>query len=110
LEKIANRAYKEIAMSPEYSCDGFTKKCGQVLSEEIKARRYDKYQVDYYTKREFKTTILFSYTYFFYWYIARNLQRIFFSQKIHFCMFWCALKMPHSLLRIIRPMLKIIGR
>jgi hypothetical protein len=109
MEKIAERTKKDLVESQNYSYESFSTFCGQILSQEFQARKLLLRQ-NYYTETSFTKDLLLSPKYIAHKYGANFLQKILLGSVFRGYMFRIWFKSPPSLRKLIKPILKVLGR
>ena len=95
--------------SQNYSYESFSTFCGQILSQEFQARKLLLRQ-NYYTETSFTKDLLLSPKYIAHKYGANFLQKILLGSVFRGYMFRIWFKSPPSLRKLIKPILKVLGR
>jgi uncharacterized protein VirK/YbjX len=109
LQKIADRAFYEIACNPKYSYKEFIERFDYYIEKEFKNRKIAA-KPNPYNKNSFLADIFKSKRYITHKIISKFLQKVFLSTGLRKYVFRIWGKMPLSARATVRSKLRILGR
>lgn len=109
MKKIAENAKRDLVDSQNYSYESFAALCGGILLEKLQNCK-PKLDKNYYTRLTFTKDLLLDPKYVLYKYVGNFLQTLLLNSNIRGYMLRIWFKTPIGLRKLIKPILKILGR
>ncbi len=111
LEKLATNAYNDLAANPGHAYSAFTKRCALILEEQFATYSELKFSTSHYMHSQYKLALRRSIRYQFRKHVALRLQGLVLSsEKNRSRMFRAWYRSPPLLRKLLKPVLKVIGR